>query len=60
MERKRTGIRVDKNDYNEAKIKMLKTFGEDTMVKLFRILLNKYVEGEVKISEEDWEKGKGL
>ena len=60
MERKRTGRRVDKNDYNEAKIKMLKTFGEDTMVKLFRILLNKYVEGEVKISEEDWEKGKDL
>jgi hypothetical protein len=54
MSKHRTTVRLEKDRVNEIKIKMLRKYKDENMTKLFRILLDKYLEEEIKISEGEW------
>lgn len=54
MTKHRTTVRFEKDKINELKIKMLRKYKDENMTKLFRILLDKYLEGEIEISEGEW------
>lgn len=54
MSKHRTTVRLEKDKVNEIKIKMLRKYKDENMTKLFRILLDKYLEEEIKISEGEW------
>ncbi|MFP4457909.1 MAG: hypothetical protein ACLFPS_09680 [Clostridia bacterium] len=58
--RMRTTVRFDRDKINEAKIKMLRSFGEENMTKLFRIFLERYIEGEIEVNEAEWIEGDKL
>jgi len=58
--RHRLQLRADEDEVNAARINMLRKYKGENMTKLFRILLNRYNEVEIEITEEEWKEGDKL
>jgi len=58
--RHRLQLRADEDEVNAARINMLRKYKGENMTKLFRILLNRYNEGKIEITQEEWKKGDKL
>jgi len=58
--RHRLQLRADEDEVNAARINMLRKYKGENMTKLFRILLNRYNEGKIEITQEEWKEGDKL
>ena len=58
--RHRLQLRADEDEVNKARINMLRKYKGENMTKLFRILLNRYNEGKIEITQKQWKEGDKL